>query len=389
MDNAAAGRRYHAMDSLRGSMMLLGILFHSALAYTSVYHRQFKDPDTDFLFDVLALVLYSVYIPLFFSTAGFFAALLCERSGAQGMLRNRFLRIYVPFCIGWLVLAPLTRVTMDFAEVVAGSGSVLAGFKSLEHVQLRWTKVFHLWFLVALTFLYLLALLVRWGVMHLGRARLKKSVAVTRRILKSPWRPMVLVAITFALGASSFVSQDAATLSKAGLPALFFALGWLLYAQVDLLPIMGRHAWAYIAVGCAMLPAVVWNREAAIVAPISDGLVNDALAAGSYAVMVAFMAFGVLGVFVAHCDGPNRVMRYLSESSYWIYLMHYPLVTFIGGLLASTQSPPLVKLAATIAVATPILLLTYHFGVRFTAIGVLLNGRKHVRYRGAEAVPVA
>jgi hypothetical protein len=58
-------------------------------------------------------------------------------------------------------------------------------------------------------------------------------------------------------------------------------------------------------------------------------------------------------------------------------------------LLASTQSPPVVKLAATIAVATPILLLTYHFGVRFTAIGVLLNGRKHVRYRGAEAVPVA
>jgi hypothetical protein len=35
MDNPAASQRYYAMDALRSSMMLLGIVLHAALPYTT------------------------------------------------------------------------------------------------------------------------------------------------------------------------------------------------------------------------------------------------------------------------------------------------------------------------------------------------------------------
>jgi glucan biosynthesis protein C len=103
--------------------------------------------------------------------------------------------------------------------------------------------------------------------------------------------------------------------------------------------------------------------------------------------MSAFMAYGVLGAVLTHFSHPNPVTRYLSDASYWIYLVHYPLVVFIGGMLASTAFPPAVKFAATVAVATPILLGTYHLCVRFTAIGIVLNGRRHVRDANGQVIP--
>ncbi len=91
--------------------------------------------------------------------------------------------------------------------------------------------------------------------------------------------------------------------------------------------------------------------------------------------MSAFLVFGVLGLFLAHCDLPNPVIRYLSDASYWIYLVHLPLVLLIGGILSTTALPAALKWVATLTVSTPILLLTYHSCVRFTAIGSLLNGQ--------------
>jgi hypothetical protein len=60
MDDPAASQRYYAMDALRSSMMLLGIVLHAALPYTTVHIRvQFKDPDTHVVFDVLVFFLHS------------------------------------------------------------------------------------------------------------------------------------------------------------------------------------------------------------------------------------------------------------------------------------------------------------------------------------------
>ena len=67
-------------------------------------------------------------------------------------------------------------------------------------------------------------------------------------------------------------------------------------------------------------------------------------------------------------------MRYVSDSSYWQYLVHVPLVIAGQALLRELNLPAMVKLTLLIAVATAILLVSYRFLVRYTWIGRLLNG---------------
>ena len=61
------------------------------------------------------------------------------------------------------------------------------------------------------------------------------------------------------------------------------------------------------------------------------------------------------------------------------------MVVFIGGLLAAVAIPSWLKFLVNVSVATPILFLSYHYLVRFTVIGLLLNGRRHARGRGGDA----
>jgi glucan biosynthesis protein C len=388
MDNPAASQRYYAMDALRSSMMLLGIVLHAALPYTTVHLRaQFKDPDTNVVFDVLVFFLHSFRMPLFFVAAGFFAGLLCERYGVRGMVRNRFLRIFVPFAVGWIVLVPLTRRAQYFAEAVASSDSVWAGFQVLPWSMTYhlWTVMYHLWFLIALLLLYPFGLLLWWRVSRIDELRRRKWAGMTRRVLSSPWRPAVLICVTCAFGAVEFVSTG--TILGEGAFAVFFGMGWLLYAHADLLPTLRHHAWTYIAVGFALLPVAAWAARASTFASADNAVAPGAVAWVAYSAMSAFMAFGMLGAVLTYCSRPNPVTRYLSDASYWIYLVHYPLIAFIGGMLASTAVAPALKFAATVAATTPILLGSYHLCVRFTAIGIVLNGRKHVRDANGRAIP--
>jgi glucans biosynthesis protein C len=77
-------------------------------------------------------------------------------------------------------------------------------------------------------------------------------------------------------------------------------------------------------------------------------------------------------------------VRYLTDASYWMYLVHLPFMLYIPGLLARWDAPAPLKLTVTIVAAMPILLVSYHWIVRGTALGALLNGR---RYDVASWVP--
>ena len=51
-------------------------------------------------------------MPVFYAMAGFFTALLLQRYGFRRAAWNRFLRIAVPFVVGWIIVYPLTIFLM-------------------------------------------------------------------------------------------------------------------------------------------------------------------------------------------------------------------------------------------------------------------------------------
>lgn len=87
------------------------------------------------------------------------------------------------------------------------------------------------------------------------------------------------------------------------------------------------------------------------------------------------MAFGMMGMFHAFIKNENPYIRYLSDSSYWLYIIHLPLVIELQFLVRDWPINAFLKFLL-INITTMILLLTsYHLLVRSTWIGLLLNGR--------------
>jgi glucan biosynthesis protein C len=379
------GRRYHAFDNLRAWMMLLLIPFHAVLPFMTVRAPQhFNDPDTHVVYDGLALFLVSFRRPVFFVVGGFFAAMLLERRGLRGMLANRFQRIVLPLLLGWIVLSPMTLAAYDFARSAAQTGSLAAGVEAWKDWSwVNWERPFHLWFLVALLIFYAGALALRWALPRVLGTRVAAYEAGTRRMLASPWRPLYLSAIVaVGLMPSEFLPYNRGNPYLALSLALFFGLGWRMYVHRDLLDVQVRYARTYALLGVLLLPVATWIKGHVL--HESTEHMAWALASGvAGSLMAGLLVFGVIGIFLRHADEHSAVLRYLSDSSYWVYLAHMPAVVLFGGLLSTTALPATLKVLLACALTTAFSLVTYQLCVRNTAIGELLNGSRTRTQRNA------
>ncbi|WP_461624973.1 hypothetical protein [Bradyrhizobium sp. 25ACV] len=70
---------------------------------------------------------------------------------------------------------------------------------------------------------------------------------------------------------------------------------------------------------------------------------------------------------------------FLLIASYWLYLIHMPIVMALQVAVSQLGWPGPVKFAIILAVALPAMLASYHLLVRFSIVGVVLNGRRAPR----------
>ncbi len=360
--------------------MISVVMFgHALLPYLTV-PRRYKDPETSVVFDVIAVFLYSFAMPVFFVTAGFAAAVLYRRRGLRGLARNRFRTIFLPLLVAYLLLSPLTRGAYAFAAEVATNGTLQAGIdRLLRGDWIRWSKAYHLWFLVSLLLYTALAVLVRRGTLRILGDRAEAFRRATRILFSSRWRSVLLTLIFACTLVPAFVlfDGDATTWPMQLTLFGFFVLGWLLYLHRDLLQAFRDSAWLQVAAAVAILPVVAWSTRERLFAPDEIDLWVGAIAGIGNSALGVCMTFGLLGIFQRRFDQrPSPLGQYLSEASYWIFLIHLPLLIFAAGALSATSLPAIVKYLLTLLIVVPVVFASYHFGVRTTLMGRLLKGRK-------------
>ena len=92
------------------------------------------------------------------------------------------------------------------------------------------------------------------------------------------------------------------------------------------------------------------------------------------------MIFGFIGFFKFFFSKGRPIVRYISDSSYWLYLGHQPLVQAYQILLSQWNIEIYIKFPLICFITALTLIIVYHFFVRYTFIGTLLNGpRKKVQ----------
>ena len=168
----------------------------------------------------------------------------------------------------------------------------------------------------------------------------------------------------------------------------FFAFGWLLDRQRDLIPRFTRLTLPRWILAALCVAAVL--QLSGIQTDLSHPSYHAAHVAFvlSYSLTMWVLVFLTIGVFRKLFQRPQTWVRYIAESSYWMYLIHLPIVVWLQVAFAEFPLNWSVKLTAISLITVAVSLITYDLFVRSTWLGSLLNGQRRSRILWGSATPV-
>jgi glucan biosynthesis protein C len=375
LEDHMAKRRFYAIDHLRTCMMFIVMLGHPLLPYVTV-PRSFKDPSTHVGFDVAGVFLYAFAMQAFFVTAGFAAALLLERKGSNGLWLNRFSRILIPLLVAYIFISPLMRGAYDFAKAVVEFDSISAGWTVvLAGEWVRWSKLYHLWFLLSLLLFTALAFA---GLLIFRRYGVAENLSIWLAKRLKGYSGIILLAVIASLTTiPSYILGTGSGTHWAMQITLFgyFTLGWLLYCQPQIIASWQVRWRLPMIAAILVLPICAWASSARLFKEDSIDISMGVLAGVTNGMIGIFMTAALIGYFYARLDKPNRVAGLLGQTSYWVYLVHFPVVVAAGGLVVVLDMPAIFKYFATLAIAIPLIALSYYVLVLGTPLKYAIGGK--------------
>ncbi len=402
-------QRYHGLDGLRGTAMLLGIVIHGSLPYFSrivgIEAIWPADDDQSIFLLLVFDFIHSWRMPVFFLMAGFFAHLVLDRRPTPAFIFDRLRRIALPLVFFGAVMAILVPTIWVYGWYGAMSWEIFQDvMRDRKSLGSSGDIVAHLWFLYYLLLMYAALIAIRsLPKLRPVRAILQAAdrVSIGRRLGNAIYTRIPLLLM---LGAVILLVLRAGDESKPVWPlnlvdvfyaGLFFFYGYGLYIRREFIDRIKRPE--------TMVTLWVMAAFAFWVHVVLSGAVDDATRQDAGEEAVAFLwlirtvfygsaaalfCIGLVGLFESLLSSPRVWIRWLADSSYWIYIIHLPLVAFITFYLAHLDRQGRLQeltglswgaeakfLAA--CVATCILgMLTYRYLVRYTRLGVLLNGQR-------------
>lgn len=382
--------RLDYLDATRAFALLLGIVFHASMSFLPTFIGwAVQDVSTSPLVGIFINVSHSFRMETFFVLAGFLGQVSFQRKGARAFVRSRVRRIVVPFAVGWFILRPLI-----VSGWIMGSASlhgdynfwigIRGGFQSLDALPKGIFSGTHLWFIYYLAMITGVTLILRGLIKSIG----SWHVAVVRRIdalvawlAHSPFSLLVLAVLTaVALWFMRYWGMDTPDQSlEPHLPVLAiygggFFLGWLLGRQRELIVQFTRltlHRWVVAALAIASFQYLGQFQF-----DLGHPYYRTAHAAYvlGYALAMWSLVVLTIGIFRKFCAQPHPGIRYLADSSYWLYFVHLPLVVWLQVAVAEVPFHWSLKLAFISILTIALALLSYDCFVRSTWIGALLNG---------------
>lgn len=348
----------HYWDPLRALLMLLGIPYHASLLYSHALAWDIKDFETSPILTTLGAALATFRMPAFFLVAGYFSTMVIGRKGKMPWLRQRFLRLGVPFIVAMLLLGPLQLFLLRLAGVAKGDIPADRLMQNLPDLLLpseQW--IMHLWFLPALiAYSVLLAgLLFLAGHPPLAyasdwfdRMRARYPTAFFAALCTFPvlWELTIYGSGQLAgkNGNGIFLLYERASDPYARYVP-FFLIGTLLHRDRVL---FDRFRQTGILTGVATFGAIA----AAVTLRLQNPFSNSALLVLVSTIAAVAASRLLIDLAYRFFDRPSRFVGRMTDASFSIYLFHHPLIYAFGTLFILISLPPVLEFAIIVAATT-------------------------------------
>jgi glucans biosynthesis protein C len=384
-------RRYYGLDALRGGMMMLGIVLHGATFYLASPPAAMPFPtdrNNAYVFDLLFHFIHSFRMPAFFLLAGFFTALLVEKRGLMGTYKNRAARVVAPMLVAALTVLPLAGLfgAAFMLSVRFGTHTlwpdlvklrVLAQEMREAGVPLDQTALGHLWFLYYLCYFYLLIPLCRL----LVRCTLPVEQRI-RKLLASPFSLLLLALYTAATLWPFRGGQvhEGFIFIKPHLPSLvyygsFFVFGYGSHHYREFMQLLARYLPWSAAAALLLFPLSLYLSYVENTAT-TPGFRSHLAAVLAHAFCTWALMVFVIGSALRFLDRPSPWILYTSQSSYWVFLWHLPVISLAAWWMLQFDLPAEIKFLCVTSFTALVCFASYHYWVQRTWLSVFLNGRR-------------
>ncbi|QOY90121.1 acyltransferase family protein [Paludibaculum fermentans] len=368
MQTAPPATTYNnAIGYLRAVLVVMVVAHHAALAYHPYappinatlaveprWWQAFPVVDAQRWSGALLLVGFNdiFFMSLMFFLSGLFVWQGLKSKGTSAFLRDRALRLGIPFVVAAAILAPLAYYPA-YLQLAAHSG--FDGFWN-QWLSLGQWPAGPAWFIwVLLAFDAIAALLYTW--------KPKWGETLAARLPGAPGRPLVaflaLAAITalvyiplaiafnpmrwsafgpFTFQTSRILHYFTYFVAGIGVGALGLENG-LISASGNLARRWGR--WVTAGLAAFVIAAVL-----TIVATTNPAVQGwTAAAHAGFVVSCAAISFAFLAVFLRFANRKSASLDSLRRNSYGIYLLHYAFVSWLQYALLPAGMPGLAKFA--------------------------------------------
>jgi glucan biosynthesis protein C len=388
--------RLDYLDVVRAFALILGIIFHASLSFMPIFIGwAVMDISTSSMVPTFVMISHSFRLALFFLIAGFFSHMKFHDKGVQPFMTSRLVRIAIPFFIGWIVLRPMiVSAWIMGEESMRGEANILNAFKTGVATLGDFPKDLfigtHLWFLYYLLIISFSVVLMQYliGLYKPIKLKLTQIADTTTCWLCNSQLGIFTVAIP-TTGCLWFMSHwGIDTPDKTLTPQIpvlllyggFFLFGWLLHRQAPLMEQFARLTWNKLVLCLLAVIATYLLSSYEMNYGYPQYKLLKASFALCYAIMMCSLVSLTLGLFKRLFDRPSKTVRYIADSSYWLYLIHLPIVIWLQVAFAELCFHWSIKLVIISALTVFISIVLYDVFVRSTFIGTVLNGKRKPGY---------
>jgi glucans biosynthesis protein C len=371
-------QRYTHFDNLRGLAMLAGVIFHAGLAYSPMARPVWPTADVvgSSAIDAVLWFLHLFRMPVFFLLAGFFAARTLENGGLRVLLKSRIKRVLIPLLLFWPILYLMMDWIIQWAVQSVDNQSpilkLIAVHLSNPESSTPPPTLMHLWFLYYLCLFYVFVWITRtleWRLPIVSINTRPAFLLLGVPLLLSVG--LIFAGIPFSAPESIFPQWWAVLIF-----GTFFALGMAFWQSNEWLTVLNRHRTKLLLASILLYAALFYLMQSS--ADISNPTLQRLL-------MMAFLESCIATWMTIWCvlaaqqylSKQNRLFGALATSSYWIYLIHLPLLFVVQFILLDYSWHWLSKLFISIISTILVALVLEWIVVRPTPLRIVLLPRKH------------
>jgi hypothetical protein len=410
------------MDSLRAAAMFLGLVLHAAVLFSqwTIDPGRMHDEPSMFLHYVMELI-HVFRMELFFLVAGFFSVLLIQKRGLNYYIKNRATRILIPFIICIALLQPWAAAHF-FLDITGSNGSLLTQYITYltdpSYILVEPSPVgnwfWHFWFIHLL--IYFIASFSICSFL-ISKFNIKlKSPTLLMNAIGGRFGVFILTLLTYPI---LIFSPPWADVPRIGTSidvllyyGLFFCFGALFFSHQKLLnQVQANVKYHIVPFVLALLiliplidklrittqPEILLQDWAFFVTqeglsgllgnfpflqnPFNFSSVN---APAEWHLMCLLRAYTtwcavlfLIQLFKRFCSKQTALGRYFADSSYFVYLLHFPLQMSLSYYLRDHIDSAILAFSVSLIGTLFFCLVLYHLICRGTPIGTLLSGRKY------------